>query len=111
MRMLMRTAAAGAVLIAASTATAATVEVRGSAGSAIAAAMLRAAPGDTVHLPAATFVLTEPIRPRSGVKLIGEGIEKSFVVYAGSRPASMIDIEGCEDLEIAQLTLDGRRIP
>jgi parallel beta-helix repeat protein len=110
-RMRMLTAAVGAVLIAASTATAATIEVRGSAGSAIAAAILRAAPGDTVHLPAATFVLTEPIRPRSGIKLIGEGIEKSFVVYAGGKPASMIDIEGCENLEIAQLTLDGRKNP
>jgi parallel beta-helix repeat protein len=107
----MLTAAAGAVLIAASAARGATIEVRGSAGSAIAAAILRAAPGDTVHLPAATFVLSEPLRPRSGVKLIGEGIEKSLVVYAGSKPASMIDIEGCEDLEIAQFTLDGRKNP
>jgi len=108
--MSMLTTAAGAALIAASAA-AATIEVRGSAGSAITAAILRAAPGDTVHLPAATFVLTEPIRPKSGIKLIGEGIEKSFIVYAGSKPGSMIEIEGCQDLEVAQLTLDGRKNP
>ena len=101
MRISMLAAAAGAALIAAS-ATAATIEVRGSAGSVIAAAILRAAPGDTIHLPAATFVLMEPIRPKSGVKLIGEGIEKSFIVYAGGKPGPMIEIEGCQDLEIAQ---------
>ena len=111
MRTVLLCLAACAAILAASTAGAATVEVQGSAGSAIAAAMLRAAPGDTVHLPAATFVLSEPLRPKSGIKLIGEGIEKSFLVYEGGKPASMIEIQGCEDLEIAQLTLDGRKSP
>ena len=71
----------------------------------------RPQPGDTVRLPEGTFALTEPIRPKSGIKLLGAGQEKTRLVYEGDKPGVLISINGCEDVEIAHMTLDGQNNP
>ena len=77
----------------------------------IAAALQQAAPGDTIRLPEGTFALTEPIRPKSGIKLLGAGQEKTRLVYKGAKAGVLISLNGCQDVEIAHLTLDGQNNP
>ncbi|HEX2973812.1 MAG TPA: right-handed parallel beta-helix repeat-containing protein, partial [Tepidisphaeraceae bacterium] len=90
---------------------AATMEAKGFDSASIAAAIQQAATGDTVLLPAGQFELAEPVRPKSGVKLLGAGQEKTRLVYRGTKPAVLVDIVGCQDVELAQLTLDGQANP
>lgn len=92
-------------------ATAATIVPKGWDSRSIAAAFQRASPGDTVQLPAGTFTLDEPIRPKSKVRLLGAGQEKTRLEYRGTRASVLISIDGCEDVELAHLTLDGRENP
>jgi PKD repeat protein len=77
----------------------------------IAAAITRAQPGDTVRLPEGTFSLSESIRPQSGVKLLGAGQEKTILIYKGKQQGSLIAFNGCEDVEVAHMTLDGQNSP
>jgi hypothetical protein len=65
-------------------------------------------PGQTVSLPAGVFTITEPIRLRSGARLIGAGPDKTIVHYAGAKPGVMISLQDCEDIEVAHLTLDAQ---
>ena len=98
-------------LVAGSDAAAATIEPMGRDSSALAAAIAQAQPQDTVRLAQGTFELTDPVRPKSGIKLIGAGQGKTVIVYAGAKPSSLVSLADCEDVEIAHLTLDGRSIP
>jgi hypothetical protein len=88
---------------------AATAEVRpeGRDFAALAAAIQRSAAGTTIRLPEGTFELTESVRLKSGVKLIGSGQDKTVLTYSGDQPAPFINLTDCEDVEIAHLTLDG----
>jgi len=95
-----------AALLAAS-AQAATLTVDGFDSAAIGAAIERSQPGDTVSLPAGTYAVTEPVKPKSGTKLIGAGQDKTRIRYAGDKPSVLIALSGCEDVEVAHLTLDG----
>ncbi len=88
-----------------------TIEPRGFDSPALAAAIQQAAPGDTVRLSEGVYELTEPLRPKSQVKVIGAGMDKTRLVYRGSRPSVMVSIAGCQDVELAQLTIDGQDNP
>ncbi len=77
----------------------------------IAAAIQQAKPGETVHLPAGTIALTEPIRPRSGLKILGAGQDKTRLTYNGEKADVFISINDCEDVELAEMTLDGQNNP
>lgn len=90
---------------------AATIEPQRRDAQSIAAALGQAGPGDTVRLPEGTFELVEPIRLVSQRKLIGAGQDKTRLIYTGSQPGTLIRVDGCEDVEIAQLTLDGQNNP
>jgi parallel beta-helix repeat protein len=89
----------------------ATIEPKGWDSSGIAAAIRQAAPGDTVRLPAGKFELTEPVRPKSGTRLLGAGQDKTLLVYRGTQPAVLVSVDGCEDVEIGNVTLDGLNNP
>jgi hypothetical protein len=93
------------------TASAANIEPEGRNSKAVAAAIQGAGAGDTVRLPEGLIELTEPIRPKTGVKLIGAGQDKTRLVYKGDKPGVVISISGCEDVEIAHLTIDGQENP
>ncbi len=90
---------------------AAVIEPQGRDAQAIAAAIQQSQPGDTVRLPEGTFELAEPIRVTSQRKLIGAGQDKTRLVFTGSKPGVLISLQGCEDVELAHLTLDGQNNP
>jgi parallel beta-helix repeat protein len=100
-----------ASLVAPTALLAADVEPQGRDSAAIAAAIARCQPGDTLRLPEGTFELTEPIRLKSNIKLIGDGQDKSILVYTGNKPDPFIALTDCEDVEVAHLALDGRQRP
>ena len=77
----------------------------------LAAAIQRAAAGDTVRLPDGVFAITQPVELKSGIKLIGAGQDKTRIVYRGGITAPLMRIEGCQEVEVAQLTLDGEDNP
>jgi len=85
--------------------------VNGFDSHALGQAMLKALPGETVSLPAGTFTLTEPLRPRSGTRLIGAGQGKTILHFAGPKPEVMVGLNDCEDVELAHLTLDAQNNP
>jgi hypothetical protein len=87
------------------------IEPKGFDSPSIAAAISQAQAGDTVRLPEGTFSLTEPVRPKSGIKLLGAGQEKTRLVYRGTNPAVLIGLNTCLDVELAHMTLDGRNNP
>lgn len=90
---------------------AAVIPVRGTDSAAIAAAVARSAPGDTIRLPAGVYTLTTAVRPRSRTRLLGAGVDRTVLRFAGKEPASLIHLEGCEDVEVAGMTLDGAGNP
>jgi hypothetical protein len=88
-----------------------TISPQGFDSQAVAAAIGRAAPGDTVQLAAGTYELQEAIRPKSKIRLIGAGQEKTTLVYRGTKPSVLISLADCEDVELARMTLDGQLTP
>ena len=88
-----------------------TIVVKGTTSEAIAAAVDRSEPGDTVSLPAGTFAITDAIRPKSGTRLIGAGQEKTVVRFTCEERRVLLTLSGCEDVEVAHLTLDGQSSP
>jgi PKD domain/Pectate lyase superfamily protein len=92
-------------------AVAATIEPQTLDSSGLAAAIRQAAPGDRVYLPAGSYALTEAIQPKSGIQLVGAGQDQTRLVYAGTKPTVLIALNGCEDVEVAQLMLDARDNP
>jgi hypothetical protein len=85
-----------------------TISPQGFDCQAVAAAIGRAAPGHTVQLAAGTYALHEAIRPKSKIRLIGAGQEKTTLVYRGTKPSVLISLADCEDVELAHMTLDGQ---
>jgi len=90
---------------------AATIEVMGLDSTAIATAIAAAKSGDAITLQEDTFELTEPIRPKSAIILIGAGQEKKHLVFKGDKSSVFIGLNGCEDVEIADMALDGQNNP
>lgn len=104
-------AAAALTLVAAAAETAHVVEPDGFTGAAIATALAQSQPGDTVRLRAGTYALTEPVRPRSGVKLVGAGQDQTTLVYTGDKASVLVNFHDCEDVELAHLAVDARQSP
>jgi hypothetical protein len=92
-------------------ASARTIEPKGFDSPSLAAAIQQAQPGETVRLPAGTFELTEPVRPRSGIKLLGAGQDETRLISKAARPGVLISLTDCEDVELAHMTLDGQNNP
>jgi len=88
-----------------------TVAVSSSDSDAIHLQLKQAKPGDTITLEPGTYTITEAIRLKSGIRLIGAGQEKTTVRFVGEKPGVLIQIAGCEDVEVAHLTLDGEDNP
>jgi hypothetical protein len=78
---------------------------------AVATAIGQASRGDTIQLAAGTYELDEAIRPKSKIRLIGAGQEKTKLVYRGTKPSVLISLADCEDVELAHMTLDGQNSP
>ncbi len=89
-------------------AVAAEIAVEKPEAAAVVEAIDRAAPGDTVRLPAATIALKEPLRLRSGLRILGAGQDRTILVSEAQRPGPIVLVENCESVELAHLTIDGR---
>ncbi len=89
----------------------ATITVDGPDSAAIAAAIGQSQPGDEVRLPEGTYSITETITPKSGTHLVGAGQAETVLRFAGNEPGPMVFLTGCEDVEVAHLTLDGAGSP
>ena len=87
------------------------VEPRGFDSAGLAAAIRQARPGDTVRLPAGLFELTEPVRPGSGIKFLGAGQDRTRLISKATRPGVLVSLDGCADVELAHMTLDGQNNP
>lgn len=78
---------------------------------ALPAAMAQAQPGDLVQLAAGTYELAAALTMKSGVKVFGAGQDQTTLIYAGTARSNLVSINGCEDIELAHLTLDGQLNP
>jgi parallel beta-helix repeat protein len=78
---------------------------------AINAAIRQCRRGEAVRLLASDYDLSEPVRMKSGIKLLGAGQDKTIFTYSGERSDPFIIVTGCDDVEIGHLTLDGRNRP
>ncbi|MBU0611576.1 MAG: right-handed parallel beta-helix repeat-containing protein [Armatimonadetes bacterium] len=76
--------------------------------AALTAALTAAQPGDTVQLAAGTYTLTETLKPPTGIKLLGAGMDQTVLHYGGEKPAVMVALTGVNEVEIAQMTLDAQ---
>jgi len=87
------------------------IAVVGNDSAAITAAINHSSPGDTVSLPAGTFTITGPIQPKSQTNVKGAGQDKTIVRFVGDRPAVMLQLSSCQEVEVSDLTLDGAGNP
>ncbi len=90
---------------------ASTIRVSEQTSTSIAAAVARSQPGDVVAIPAGTYTVTEPIKPRSRTKLVGAGAGKTVLRFGGDQAHVIIDLAGVTDIEVVALTIDGARNP
>ncbi len=84
-----------------------TIEVEGRDLPAIQSAIDGAAAGDTVLLSADEYQIDGAIVAKSGVGIRGAGRDETVVRFVGENPAVMLRINGCEDVTVSDLTLDG----
>jgi hypothetical protein len=97
--------------LASSAATPDTLTVAGFDSAAIAAAIERSQAGDTVQLGAGEYAITEAIEPKSGMRLIGAGQDRTILRFVSEKPGQAILLSGVEDVEVANLTVDGNSSP
>ena len=79
--------------------------------AAITEALAHSRPGDTIRLDEGTYPLTEPVRLVSGRRLVGAGQERTRLIYTGTHAVTLVVLDGCEDVEVAHLTVDGENNP
>lgn len=90
---------------------AATIHPQGADSAALTEALAKASQGDTVQLAAATYEIAEGLKLKSRVRVVGAGQDKTRIVFKGQKASAMIVVSGCEDTELAHLTLDGQSNP
>ncbi len=71
------------------------------------AAITACRPGETVSLPAGTYPVRRALHPHSRTRLRGAGQDRTILRFVGEAPSSILDLSGCEDVEVSDLTLDG----
>lgn len=86
---------------------AAEIQPDGMNSKSLAAALSRAKPGDTLRLAEGSYDIGETVAIKTGVNLVGAGQDKTRLVYTGTQQGSLLHIGGCENVEVAHLTLDG----
>jgi len=88
-----------------------TIPVAGFDSPAVSAAIEQSQPGDTVQLAAGEYAIAEAVRPKSRTRLIGAGQDKTILRFVSEKPGQAILLSGVEDVEVAQLTVDGNSNP
>lgn len=87
------------------------IPVDGRDSQAIGQAVAQSVAGDEIMLPEGKTVIQEAIHPKSGTVIKGAGQDKTTVVFQGKTPSEMVNLSGLQDVEIADLTLDGENNP
>ncbi|HOZ45517.1 MAG TPA: right-handed parallel beta-helix repeat-containing protein [Candidatus Hydrogenedentes bacterium] len=87
------------------------IEVAGRNQAAIAEALDRSGPGDTVRLDAGVYALDATLTLKTGVRVMGAGQDKTILRFTAANPCPMVGASGCEDAELCHLTLDGQSDP
>lgn len=100
-----------ASFVAAGCAHARVITVSGDDSAAIQAAIDAASAGDSIRLAAKTYLLSASVRLKSRLRLLGAGADKTVLRFASDTPGVLIDLSGCEDVELAGFTLDGAGSP
>lgn len=87
------------------------IRVDGRDSQAVNQAVGRSAAGDEIVLPEGKIVIEEAIHPKSGTVIKGAGQDKTTIVFQGKAPSEIANLSGLQDVEIANLTLDGENNP
>jgi hypothetical protein len=69
------------------------------------------AAGDTVSLPAGTFLISRTLRAKSGVKIQGAAMDRTILKFNAATQADFFDLSGARDVEMCGFTLEGDQNP
>jgi len=75
--------------------------------AAIQSAIDASAAGDTVRLPAGTFLIDRTIRVKTGVKITGSGRQRTIIKCHAEKPIDFFDLSGVRSVELSHFALDG----
>lgn len=81
------------------------------AAEAIQHAIDTCAEGGEVRLRPGTYSLSRTLRLRSHITLSGNTKETTVLAFKGTEPGVILDLSGCEQVVIAEVTLDGADNP
>ena len=70
-----------------------------------------ASAGDTVSLPAGTFLISRTLRAKSGVKIQGAGLDQTIVKFNAGAQIDCFDLSGTRDVEMCGFTIEGNNSP
>jgi hypothetical protein len=63
--------------------------------------------GDTLRLPAGTYLVDRTLRARSGVKILGAGRDCTFLKFNAGTETDFFDLSGSRGVELCGFTLEG----
>src|SRR5512133_2557605 len=81
------------------------------ASEAIQRAMDASNDGDTVFIPAGTFLIRHSIKARSDIKIQGAGQDRTTLRMDAGRPTDFFDLSGLKNVELLGFCLDGKGSP
>ncbi len=67
--------------------------------------------GDTVYLPAGTYLIEHTLRPKSGLKIQGEGQDGTILKFNASAETDFFDLSGTQKVELDGFTVEGNGSP
>lgn len=67
--------------------------------------------GETVFLPAGTFLVNRTLRARSGLKIQGAGREQTIIKFNAVTQTDFLDLSGSRNVELCHLTIEGNHSP
>jgi len=69
------------------------------------------AAGDTVYLPAGTFLVGRTLRAKTGVAIRGQAQERTILQVSAASPMDCLDLSGTWNVAVSGLTIDGKGSP
>ena len=78
---------------------------------AIQAVIDASAAGDTVYLPAGTFLVGRTLHAKTGVAIRGQAQERTILQVSAEAPMDCLDLSGTRNVEVSGLTIDGKGSP
>lgn len=75
--------------------------------AAIQNAMDASTAGDTVHLPAGTFLVNRTLHAKSGVKIQGADRDRTILKFNAGKPMDFFDLSATRKVELTGFTIEG----